>query len=247
MKRFLFILSAALFCATTLFASDVAANFSTANQLYSEGKFPQAAKAYATILNSGAVSPNLLFNAGNAEFKSGNLGRAIASYRRAALLAPRDVDVRANLNFARNQVQGGSLAENHWESVLGTLTLNEWTALAVIAFWLAFGLFVAMQLRPDWKNTLRGFARVSAVATVLLCACLGAASSIHFSKQVAVVLSPDAVTRSGPFSDAQNAFAVHDGAELSVLDQRNGWVQVADNSGRSGWIQDGQVEVLPAI
>src|SRR5215469_1544497 len=222
MKRFFFILSAALICATTLLASDVTANFSAANQLYSEGKFPQAAKAYATILDSGAVSPNLLFNAGNAEFKAGNLGRAIAAYRRAALLAPRDVDVRANLNFARNQVQGGSLAGSHWESMFGALTLNEWMALAMIAFWLAFGLFAAMQLRPDWKNALRGFARGAAVATVLLCACLAAASNLHFSKQVAVVVSPDAITRSGPFSDAQNAFAVHDGAELVVLDQRTG-------------------------
>lgn len=247
MKRFFSILSAAFLCATTLLASDLTANFSAANQLYSEGKFSQAAKAYTAMLDSGAVSPNLLFNAGNAEFKSGNLGRAIAAYRRAALFAPRDVDVRANLNFARNQVQGGSMAGSHWESMLGTLTLNEWTALALIAFWLAFGLFVAMQLRPDWKNSLRGFARGAAIATVLLGACLGAAASFHFSKQVAVVVSPDATTRSGPFSDAQNAFAVHDGAELAVLDQRNGWVQVSDNSGRSGWIQDGQVAVVPAI
>jgi tetratricopeptide (TPR) repeat protein len=247
MKRFFFLLSATLLCATTLFASDVTANFSTANQLYSEGKFPQAAKAYAAMLDSGAVSPNLLFNAGNAEFKSGNLGRAIAAYRRAALLSPRDVDVRANLNFARNQVQGGSMAGSHWESTLGALTLNEWTALALVAFWLTFGLFAAMQLRPDWKNALQGLARGAAVATVLLCACLAAAASFHFSKQVAVVVSPDAVTRSGPFSDAQNAFVVHDGAEMAVLDQRNGWVQVADNSGRSGWIQDNQVAVLPAI
>ena len=247
MKRLFFIFSAALLFATTLLASDVAANFSAANQLYSEGKFPQAAKAYAALLESGAVSPNLLFNAGNAEFKSGNLGRAIAAYRRAALLSPRDVDVRANLNFTRNQVPGGSITGSHWEAMFGTLTLNEWTALAMIAFWLAFGLFAAMQLRPDWKNTLRGFARGAAVASVLLGACLAAASSIHFSKQIAVVVASDAVTRSGPFSDAQNAFAVHDGAEMAVLDQRNGWVQVADNSGRSGWIQDNQVAVLPAI
>lgn len=247
MKRFLLIFSAAFLCATTLLASDATSNFSTANQLYAEGKFSLAAKAYETMLNSGAVSPNLLFNAGNAEFKSGNLGRAIAAYRRAALLAPRDVDVRANLNFARNQVQGMNFSGSHLETMLGALTLNEWTALAMIAFWLAFGLFAAMQIRPGWKNTMGGFARGAAVATVLFCACLGAATTFHFSKQVAVVVLPDAVTRSGPFSDAQNAFAVHDGAELTVLDQRNGWVQVADNSGRSGWIQDGQVDVLPAI
>jgi hypothetical protein len=247
MKWFFFILTAVLLCATTLLASDVTANFSAANQLYAEGKFPQAAKGYEVMLNSGVVSPNLLFNDGNAELKSGNLGRAIAAYRRAALLAPRDVDVRANLNFARNQVQGANFSQSHGEMMLGALTLNEWTALAVIAFWMTFGLFTAMQLRPAWKNVLRGVARGAVVATVLLCVCLGVAANIHFSKQVAVVVLPDAVSRSGPFSDAQNAFAVHDGAELAVLDQRNGWVQVADNSGRSGWIQDSQIEVLPAI
>jgi len=247
MKRCCCILFATLACATTLLASDVAANFSAANQLYAEGKFSSAAKSYQAILDSGAVSPNLLFNDGNAEFKSGNLGRAIADFRRAALLSPRDADVRANLNFARNQVQGASATESLWDNFLGALTLNEWATLTVIAFWLAFGLFTAMQIRPSLKNPLRGAGRGLAAATVILGACLVAAAQVHFSKQIAVVVSSDAVTRSGPFSDAQNAFAVHDGAELPVLDQRNGWVQVSDASGRSGWMPDSQVEVLPAI
>jgi tetratricopeptide (TPR) repeat protein len=247
MKRILFILAVVFFCAGTLLASDLASDFSAANRFYSAGKFVEAAKAYNSILSSGAVSPNLLFNDGNAEFKSGNLGRAIAAYRQAALLAPRDADVRANLEFARNQVQGATLHESHWENLLSAFTLNEWTALAAIAFWLAFLLFATMQIRPALKNALRGFARSMAVAAIIFCACLAAAATIHSSKSVAVVVLPDAVTRSGPFSDAQNAFAVHDGAELAVLDKRNGWVQVADGNGRSGWMQDGQVKVLPAI
>lgn len=247
MKRCFCILFAVVGCATTLLASDTTANFSAANQLYSAGKFSSAAKSYETILSSGAVSPNLLFNDGNAEFKAGNLGRAIAAYRRAALLSPRDADVRANLEFARNQVQGASFPENHGDAFFGALTLNEWTVLAMIVFWLALGLFAAMQILPSLKNSLRGVARGTAVAVVILCACLFTAAKIHFSKQIAVVVSPDAVTRSGPFSDAQNAFAVHDGAELPVLDQHDGWVQVSDASGRSGWMPDSQVEVLPAI
>jgi len=247
MKRCFFILSAVLLCAGTLLASDVAENFQSANQLYSAGKFSQAAKDYETILDSGAASPNLLFNDGNAEFKSGNLGHAIAAYRRASLLSPRDADVRANLNFARNQVQGSSFAENHGETLLGALTLNEWTVLAMITFWLAFGLFAAMQIRPALKPILRGAARGAAIAAVIFCACLGAAANIHFSKQIAVITLPDTVARSGPFSDAQNAFAVHDGAELPVLDQRNGWVQVSNETGRTGWVQGSQVKVLPDI
>src|SRR5580658_1333708 len=123
MKRLLCILSAVFLCAGTLLASDVTASFSDANQFFAAGKFPQAAKSYETILNSGAVSPNLLFNYGDAEFKSGNLGRAIAAFRRAALLAPRDADVRANLEFARNQVQGASFSQGRPEALLGALAL----------------------------------------------------------------------------------------------------------------------------
>lgn len=247
MKRWCSILAAVFFCAGTVFASDAAANFSQANRLYAEGKFPEAAGAYESILKSGVVSANLLFNDGNAEFKSGHLGKAIAAYRRAALLAPRDADIRANLNFARNQVSGATLHETWWETWLGTLSLNEWTALAAIAFWLALLVFAAGQIWPAWKRVLRVPARGLSVAVVFLCACLAAAAATHFSNSIAVVILPDAVTRSGPFDDAQNAFAVHDGAELAVLDQRNGWVQVGDSSGRSGWMKSSQVEVLPVL
>jgi tetratricopeptide (TPR) repeat protein len=246
MKRCFYIL-ALMLCAGRLLAAGVSDKFSDANQFYAEGKFAEAAKGYQAILSSGTVSPNLFFNYGDAEFKTGNLGRAIAAFRQAELLAPRDAEVRANLEFARNQVQGTTLHESRWEDCLSALTLNEWTALAAIAFWLAFALFAAIQIRPALKNPLRGVARCTAVAAILLCACLGIAAAIHSSKQFAVVVMPDAVTRSGPFDDAQNAFAVHDGAELPVLDRHGGWVEVSDATGRTGWMLDSQVDVLPAI
>ncbi len=253
MKRFLSILLAALaMCAGagTLLASNAPSDFSAANQFYAEGKFSEAAKVYESLLNSGVISPNLLFNDGNAEFKAGNVGRAIAAYRRAALLAPRDSDVHANLGFVRNQVQGDTLHENDWsrmEGWLGALTLNEWAAWTAILFWLTFLLFAALQFRPALRNLLRTPARIAAVAAVCACACLAGAVHLHYSESVAVVVLPDAVARSGPFADAQNAFAVHDGAELAVLDRINGWVQVSDDNGRSGWMQNAQVEVIPAI
>jgi len=246
MKRFFYIF-ALMLCTGRLLAAGVADKFSDANQSYAEGKFAEAAKGYETILSSGTVSPNLFFNYGDAEFKSGNVGRAIAAFRQAALLAPRDAEIRANLEFARNQVQGTTQHEGLSNRWLGALTLNEWTALAAIAFWLAFGLFAAMQIRPALKGALGGAARYAAVAAVLLCACLGIAAAIHSSRQVAVVVMPDAVTRSGPFDDAQNAFAVHDGAELPVLDRHGGWIEVSDTTGRTGWMLDSQVEVLPEI
>ncbi len=124
----------ALACAGNLFAADVVADFSSANKLYAEGKFAAAANSYESILQTGAQSPALLFNAGNAEFKSGYLGKAIAAYRQAAQLSPRDAELRANLAFVRNQVQGATLRESRWQNWVSTLTLNEGALLTAVLF-----------------------------------------------------------------------------------------------------------------
>jgi tetratricopeptide (TPR) repeat protein len=242
-NRFLILL--ALVCAGNLFGAEVASDFNAANKLYAEGKFAAAAGAYESILQSGVVSPALWFNYGNAEFKLGQLGRAIAAYRRAELLSPRDDEVRANLGFVRRQVAGPAWVESRWEQWPGTLTLNEWTALAAGAFWLAFLLFAVRQARPAWRSRLRGLTSGAVACAILACAGLGASSVIHFSQPTAVVVEAEATARSGPFAEAQGAFPVHDGAELAVLDRRDNWLQVSDGSGRIGWLPVKQVEMLP--
>ncbi len=228
-------------------AADVSAQFDAANKLYAEGKFADAADFYKKILQADATSPNLLFNYGNAEFKAGHLGRAIAAYRLAQQLSPRDADVRANLEFARSRVQGATSPASRWENWLGTLTVNEWTALAAVSFWLTFTLLAAMQIWPALKTFLRSFTRVVAVVMILSVICCSAAVSIHISKKIAVVVTPELVARSGPFDDAQNTFTAHDGAELAVLSRHGDWVQVADDSGKIGWLEREQVEILPRI
>ena len=244
MKNWLSILLA-LVCAGKILAADASADFAAANKLYAEGKFSDAANAYEKIIQTGAQLPALWFNAGSSEFKAGHLGKAIAAYRQAELLTPRDAELRANLAFVRNQVQGATVRESSWQNWVGSLTLNEGTVLTATLFWLTLGIFVVRQLRPALAPKLQGVTRILVVLTIFSATVLGLQAANHFSNGTAVVTVAEAIARSGPFDEAQSAFTARDGAELSVLDQRDGWVQVANNVGKSGWLSTKLVSVLP--
>jgi len=235
----------ALILSRNLFAADVTTDFSTANELYAKGKFADAAGAYEKILQAGGQSPALLFNYGNAEFKSGHLGRAIVAYRQAAQLAPRDAEIRANLQFAGNQVQGLTAREGRWQNWVGLLTLDEGTVLTAALFWLTFALLIARQIRPALIPYLKTATRIFIVLTVFSGTVLALQSFSHYQSSVAVVTSPEATARTGPFEEAQSVFTLHDGAELSVLDRHDDWVKVASGAGKSGWLNVKQVIVLP--
>jgi len=228
-----------------ILAADLPADFSAANELYARGEFANATTAYAKILQTGGQSPALLFNYGNAEFKAGHLGHAIAAYRKAALLAPRDVELRANLAFVRNHVQGATVRQSRWSNWVGTLTLNEGTLLTAGLFWALFGLLTVRQLQPAWAVRLRGVTRLVFALSVCSGAILALEAANHFNASVAVVIGPEATAHSGPFDDAQSAFTAHDGAELSILDRHGDWVQVTDGAGKIGWFSKKLVEVLP--
>ena len=235
----------ALVCAGNVLAADVSADFSTANKFYAEGKFADAATGYENILQTGARSEALLFNYANAEFKSGHPGKAIAAYRQAELLAPRDAELRANLAFVRGQVQGATFRESHWHNWFGALSLNEGAFLSAVLFWGLFALLAVRQIKPALAPKLRSATRLVLALTVISVAILGLQAANHFNSSVAVVTSNEATARSGPFDDAQSAFTAHDGAELRVLGHHDDWVQVAGSAGQTGWLPARQVEILP--
>ncbi|HSY17254.1 MAG TPA: tetratricopeptide repeat protein [Candidatus Acidoferrales bacterium] len=234
-----------LACANKVLAADAGTDFAAANKLYAEGKFVDAATAYENILKTGAQSPALLFNVGNAEFKAGHLGKAIAAYRQAEQLEPRDAELRANLAFVRNQVQGATLRESRWQNWVNSLTLNEGAILTAVFFWALFGLLTLRQIRPALAPRLRSATQLAVFLTIFSGLVLALQAANHFHSAVAVVTSTDTTARSGPFEDAQNAFTAHDGAELRVLDRHDDWVQAANNAGKIGWLNTNQVAVLP--
>jgi tetratricopeptide (TPR) repeat protein len=233
-------------CALRVEAQISSSAFDAANKLYEQGKFVEAAAGYEKLLQSGQASEALYFNWGNALFKAGQIGRAIAAYERGEQIAPRDPDVRANLQFARNQVQGPTLLPDKLWRWLGKLSLNEWTWLASAALWLWFILLTLLQWRPVLRPALRSYAAWIGAVAVVLCACFAGAFYFAHWKPRAIIVAPEAVARQAPLDESQSAFTLHDGAELEVLDQKDLWLQVQVDPRRIGWVRRDSVLTVPA-
>ena len=242
-----------LLTARLLAVGATALDFDLANKLYEQGRYPDAAAAYET-LGQTSQGEALFFNLGNAWFKAGQIGRAIAAWRQAERLNPRDPSIRFNLQFARKKVAGadGSIG-SAWQRGLATLTLNEWTVLAAVTLWLWFCLLALREIRPAFRPALRGYAATAGLATVALAACVTAAAQLQFGTTAAVVVVPEAIARSGPLDEAKVLYQFRDGTELTVVDQKElastdqkqTWLQVRGPSQRVGWVKRDQVTVLP--
>jgi tetratricopeptide (TPR) repeat protein len=218
------------------------AAFDSANRLYDQGKFEEAAEAYMSLVRAGDAPLAVCFNLGNALFKSGQLGRAIAVYRLVEAVTPRDPDLQANLRFALGQVKGPTFREPPAVRLVRKVSLNEWAATAMIGFWATLLALAAAQLRPEYRKAAFRYAAVFALFTLAAGACLGASVYHSYSVDRAVVVKPEATVRRGPIDESETAFIVHDGAELRVLDTRDGWAQVTPGQGRTGWIKMTEIQ-----
>ena len=228
-----------------LCASDLSTDFDAANKLYEQGHYSEAVTAYDKLLSIGPVSESVYFNRGNAYFKLGQIGRAIASYRQAQRLAPRDRDVLANLQFARTRARGGApYHADRWRSTLASLTLNEWTLLTCVALWVLFTLLALNQWRSDLKPRLHNLVLGAGIAAVCFGICLFVSLNMDYLTPSAIVTVGEADVRNGPLEESPSIFKVRDGAELEVLDTKDGWLQVLDPAQRVGWIKENQVQTL---
>ena len=179
------------------FRGGFATDFSAANKLYAKENFrtpPSVTKKFSILARPRQISFSIMATRNSSREI---LGKAIAAFRRAELLSPRDSEIRANLAFVRNQVQGATVRESLWQNWLGNLSLNEWTVFAAIAFWLTFLLLAAKQIRPALAAKLKGANWIFAALTIFSGTILGVQAANHFSRQTAVVISAQATRAAG--------------------------------------------------
>ncbi len=222
-----------------------------ANAAYTEGRWQDAAEGYGMIASLGLESPMLYYNAGNAWFKNGELGKAIVNYERALKLDPSFQDARYNLEFANSRIQ--DRIESVPEFILRTWTrkfcyiLNSdaWAVIFLVLLALTCVAVLLFFLAPTvgWKRT--GF--ISAIVCILLGG-MSIGFSLHqkndyFLRDEAIVMKPVISTKSSP-EGTMDLFILHEGTKVRILDSVGEWTDIEISDGRQGWVRAGDIEII---
>ena len=240
------------FVAVHLLADEATQNFNEANQLYLQGKYPEAAAQYEKIIQSGYESGELYYNLGNAYYKSGKIQNAILEYERAKELLPRDEDLQFNLQLANLQVVDKI-------DIVPKIFVYRWIDFMLTLFSLvddgmdrvcvlpadAGRVCVFLFARTYTEKRLSMFSGlVFSAALVLTMVGYGVQSYAEANTEFAIVMTDAANIKSAPDSKGNDLFVLHKGLKVQVLDSVNHWRKIRLADGKVGWIPEEDCESI---
>ncbi|WP_159021982.1 tetratricopeptide repeat protein [Formosa sp. L2A11] len=250
MKAVLYILIMLLGSLT--FAQDNNAIFEQANTLYNNGKYAEAIDKYQSILDDGMHSSELFFNLGNAHYKLNHVGPSVYYFEKALQLAPNDKDIKNNISYARNmtidaidvvpEVGLSKVLKN----ITSVLTFDGWAITTVILFLIFVVLFISYYFS---EYTTRKRIAFTTSVIVLGLGFLTLFFAFHnynlkLKDNPAIVFVHESEVKSEPNLSSQEAFVLHEGTKVQVLDTVNNWKKIKLSDGKTGWISSSDIKVL---
>lgn len=229
-----------IFCAGLFWLAAVCAShgddFAKAGQLYDEGRFEEARQLYREQAVRGPWSANLFYNLGDAEYRTGEMGRAALNFERALALEAGHVEARANLHWLREKTGAKVSALPWWGHVFPGLSESAWVILASVFGWTAL---LAAALPVGGAGSRWG---VAALALGVAIYAGAGAWLAHRERAVAVITAKEAVARLAPADRAAPADTLPAGSRVRVLSERGEWVYCALPGERLGWVAASQLE-----
>lgn len=223
-----------------------------------DARLREAAGLYEAILErSDFHSAGLHYNTGNAYLLVGELGRAIAAYKRAQQLDPRDENITHNLEWARSRVV------NRFDTGVSAGGFGEFLKNSALAwhraieprtrFWLAIVLFASVWLIATARvasGGLRfsGFAMLACLVLSLLFAGSVLQESLQRERVVQGVVVVESVPgRKGPGEDGYGESFTQpltSGVEFTLISRRPNWIFVELLDGRETWLPAEAIEFV---
>jgi hypothetical protein len=182
-----------------------------------------------------------LYNLANSYARAGQPGLAVLNYERAALLAPDDPDINANMEYVRALAQVPTTPRNRFARIAqaASPTLAAWMGVLGIAL-LGVGL-LARRIAPRLR-WLRGGVFLLGVALIALTA--SNAILLWPRMHEAVVLINQTPARVSPVPMGDTAFVLREAETVTMTAEHEDFVLIRTRGGLSGWVARANVAAV---
>jgi hypothetical protein len=174
-----------------------------------------------------------LYNLANSYARAGKPGLAVLNYERAALLAPDDADINANLEYVRASAHVPTEPRTRFARVAqaATPTLAAWIGVLGIAL-VGVGL-LAGRVAPRFR-WLRAGGTLLGVALIALTA--SNAMLLWPRMHEAVVLINETPARVSPVPMGDTAFVLREAETVTMTADHEDFILIRTRGGLSGWV-----------
>lgn len=226
--------------------------FDEANTLYSNGKYNEAIEKYDEVLDKGLHSAEIYFNLGNAHYKLNHIAPSIYYYEKALLLSPNDSEIQNNLSFAQNmtidaiEVVPEIGISRFLRSAIKTFSFDTWAYISVAFVVLFVILFITYYFTSSTNKKRFTFVTsiTSAFLTILFLSFAFQRQTMDNKDNPAIVFAQESLVRTDPNLSGEEAFRLHEGTKVIVLDTINNWTEILLVDGKTGWITSEEIKQL---
>jgi tetratricopeptide (TPR) repeat protein len=227
-------------------------NFEQANSLYNDANYEEALEKYEAILETGEHSAELYYNIANTHYKLNHIAPSIYYYEKALLLKPNDKEIQNNIAFARNMTIDAidTVPEVGFTRLLNnathTLSFDNWAKLSVGLMVLFVILFLAYYFSYSTSKKRLAFVTSLASFGLAMVALLFAFHKYELveNNQPAIVFVQETQIKSEPNLRSNEAFKLHEGTKVQVLDTVDNWKEIKLADGKTGWVVGDDIKML---
>lgn len=226
--------------------------FNQATQQYAAQNYQAAIKSYKAILTSGKESTEVYFNLANAYYKTDAVAPSIYYYNKALQLSPGDEAVQTNLMFAKKRIVDvieetpKTGFSEFVENLISTFNYDTWAVLAIVFVFsfAGFGLWYYFTRKSGQKRTFFVLSTLTLLCTVLCVVFAYQQFDVQKSKDYAIVFADQVGIHTEPNHNSTQAFLLHEGTKVKVLEQFNGYAKIKLADGSKGWLETGAIKEL---
>jgi len=226
--------------------------FDKGNEHYRNGNYQEAIASYESILKGKKESCDLYYNLANSYYKLDKVGPAIYYYEKALLISPNDKDIQNNLKFAKSKTIDDikEIPKVGFEKFIQNLTSSfhsdTWAKIAVGFSVLFLLFFIGYYFSETTVSKRIYFIGLFIVPFLLLLSVLAAwfEENQDQKERPAIVFAEKTAVLNEPRNNATEAFILHEGTKVFVLESLDQWkkIQLTDES--EGWILSEAIKEL---